>query len=76
MAQVTVYMDDETMGRLRAAAEGAGLSVSAWLARLVRNETRDTWSAEVRALAGSWKDMPLAEELREAEPSDVPREPF
>lgn len=76
MAQVTVYMDDETLGRLRAAAEEAGLSVSAWLARQVRDETRGAWSAEVRALAGSWKDMPLAEELRGTEPSDVPREPF
>ena len=33
MAQVTLYMDDDTMARMRAAAEAAGLSMSAWLAQ-------------------------------------------
>jgi hypothetical protein len=74
MAQVTLYMDDDTVRRLRAAAEQAGLSMSAWLAQLVRERTRATWPAEVVALAGAWGDLPTAEELRAGSAQDVPRE--
>ena len=74
MAQVTLYMDDETMARMRAAAEAAGLSMSAWLAQLVKERTRTEWPREVAALAGAWRDLPGAEELREAQPEDATRE--
>lgn len=74
MAQVTIYMDDDTVARMRAAAEQAGLSMSAWLARLVRERTRTEWPAEVAALAGAWADVPDAEELRTGSASDFPRE--
>jgi hypothetical protein len=76
MAQVTLYMDDETMKRLRAAAEAAGLSMSAWLAQIVRERTRAEWPADVVALAGAWRDLPDAETLRVSPPADLPREPF
>ncbi len=75
MGQVTLYMDDDTLGRMRQAAEAAGLSMSAWLARLVRERTRDEWPADVVALAGAWPDLPTAEELRSG-PSDAAREPW
>lgn len=74
MAQVTIYMDDDTVARMRTAAEQAGLSMSAWLARLVRERTRVEWPAEVAALAGAWADVPDAEDLRAGSPADVPRE--
>ena len=74
MAQVTLYMDDDTMARMRAAAEAAGLSMSAWLTRLVRERTRTEWPGDVAALAGAWRDLPSAEELRGAQPADVARE--
>ncbi len=74
MAQVTLYMDDETLGRMRTAAEAAGVSMSAWLAQLVRERTRREWPAAVAALAGAWKDLPCADDLRAAPPADVPRE--
>jgi hypothetical protein len=74
MAQVTLYMDDDTMSRMRLAAEQAGLSMSAWLAQLVRERTRTEWPREVQALAGAWRDAPGAEALRQDEPPDLPRE--
>lgn len=74
MGQVTLYMDDETLARVRAAAEAAGLSMSAWLVELVRERTRRDWPAEVAELAGAWRDLPLAEIARAHQPPDVERE--
>lgn len=74
MAQVTIYLDDELLSRSRAAAEAAGLSLSAWLARLVRERTRDQWPDDVAALAGAWRDLPSTDELRAAQVADTPRE--
>ncbi len=76
MAQVTIYMDDDTVARMRTAAEQAGLSMSAWLARLVRERMQTEWPAEVASLAGAWSDLPCAEELRRCGADDVPREEF
>ncbi len=74
MGQVTIYLDDLLLARTRAAADAAGLSVSAWLARLVRERTRTEWPDDVAALAGAWRDLPTAEELRAAQAEDTPRE--
>ena len=74
MGQVTLYMDEDTLGRMRAAAEAAGMSMSAWLAQLVRERTRTEWPRDVAALAGAWRCMPSAEELRDDEPADTARE--
>lgn len=71
---VTLYLDEDTLSRMRAAAEAAGLSMSAWLAQLVRERTRRAWPAEVVALAGAWRDLPTAEELRGSVGEDVRRE--
>ena len=74
MAQVTIYLDDDLLARTRAAAEAAGLSLSAWLAGLVRDRTRTDWPEDVAALAGAWKDLPTAEELRASPVEDLPRQ--
>lgn len=74
MGQMTIYLDDELILRTRAAADAAGLSVSAWLARLVRDRTRTQWPDDVAALAGAWRDLPTAEELRATQAQDTPRE--
>jgi len=78
MAQVTIYLDDETAAAMRRSAKSAGLSMSAWLARLVREKTQTTWPPHVRSLAGAWAgdDFPTAEELRTGVPTDTPRESF
>jgi len=74
VAQVTLYLDEETKRRVRKAARAAGVSQSRWLAELVKRGTASEWPAEVRELAGSWPDFPEAEEMRPAEPADVRRE--
>ena len=74
MAQVTLYMDEDTMARMRAAAEVAGVSMSAWLAQLVRERTRTEWPPEVKALAGVWRDVQDACAPGAGVAVDVPRE--
>jgi hypothetical protein len=64
MARLTPYLDDDTIARMRSAAEAAGMSVSVWVAHVVRERTLNGWPSEVVALAGAWPDLPTAEELR------------
>jgi hypothetical protein len=74
MAQVTLYLDEKTRKRVRDAARAAGLSQSRWLAELVRRGTQAEWPAEVRELAGGWRDFPEADELRRDRGRDTRRE--
>lgn len=74
MGQVTIYLDDESERRLKSAAESAGMPVSRWVANIVREKTRTAWPEQVRQLAGAWRDLPEAEQLRGAQAQDVERE--
>lgn len=74
MAQVTLYLDEETARRARQAAKAAGVSQSRWLAALVREKTAREWPAAVRELAGSWGDFPEEAELRRNPGRDAARE--
>lgn len=74
MAQVTIYLDDASEKRVKAAARKAGVSVSRWVAELVENRTRMEWPAEVLELAGAWPDFPDPEELRTQAGKDHRRE--
>lgn len=74
MPQVTLYLDEETDRRARAAAAAAGLSYSRWLGSLVRASTEEAWPESVRELAGAVRDFPTAEEMYRATTGDVPRE--
>ena len=76
MGQVTLYLDVETEARMKEAASAAGVSQSRWLADLIRERTANEWPDSIAALAGSWADMPTAEDLRQSPGEDVPREPF
>lgn len=61
---------------MREAAKTAGISQSRWLADLIRERTANEWPPSMAALAGAWADMPTAEELRQRQGEDVPRESF
>lgn len=76
MAQVTLYLDEETIERVRRAAKASGLSPSRWLAQLVREKTAREWPASVREMAGAWGDFPEAAELRRTDGKDATREPL
>jgi len=74
MAQVTIYLDDDSDNRLKEAARAEGISVSKWIARLIEEKTRSEWPSSVRTLAGAWSaDFPEAENLRQGLGVDLPR---
>ncbi len=74
MAQLTLYLDDETESRLKETANSAGMSLSRWVANLIREKIASEWPVSVIELAGAWADLPTAEELRRDVPEDLPRE--
>jgi hypothetical protein len=64
MAQITLYIDENTQARLREAAASRKVSQSRFVAELIRKATAPQWPPEVLALAGAVPHFPLAEELR------------
>ncbi len=74
MAQVTIYVDRATEKRMRGAAAEAGLSLSKWISKLIREKTRDEWPERVKGMAGAWSDLPTAEEIRPNRETDLARE--
>ncbi len=76
MAQVTLYLDDETADRLKKAAKQAGLSRSRFLAELVREKTATEWPQAVKELAGAWPDLESAKGLRRRTGRDARRGRF
>ena len=73
MAQVTIYLDDETEEKARAAARSKGVSLSKWVAERVRQGALSDWPDYVRELAGAWSDLPSAEQLRKLKGRDARR---
>ena len=76
MAQVTLYLDDETAKRVKKAARDAGLSRSRWLARLIRERTATEWPQEVKDLAGAWAEIEPTDGLRRGTDRDSRRSRF
>jgi hypothetical protein len=74
MGQVTIYLDRETENKLRLMVKTSGMSLSKWLAELIRAKTETEWPDSVRRLAGAWKDLPTAEEIRRGLVTDADRE--
>lgn len=74
MAQITLYLEDDTACKLRAAAETSGISVSSFVAELIRRKVATEWPDNVARLAGSWTDLPSGKEIRRGQPDDLPRE--
>ena len=74
MAQLTLYLDNETEAKLKETANSAGMSLSRWVANLIREKITSQWPVSVIELAGAWADLPTAEELRRDVPEDLPRE--
>ena len=74
MAQVTIYLDSETEKKMLNIVKKSGISKSKWVADLIKDKTTDTWPEHIVKLAGAWKDLPTAEELRMPIGRDVKRE--
>jgi len=76
MAQVTIYLEDDVVDKMKSAAKESSISQSKWVSNLIRNKVSTQWPDSVKNLAGSWADMPDAEILREGFGQDAPRESF
>ena len=74
MVQVTIYLDKETEEKMRAYTKSKAISQSQWIASLIRERLRTEWPEQVIALAGAWKDFPLAEDIRAGVEKDAERE--
>ena len=76
MGQLTLYLDAETEARLKQAAKAHGISMSKWVAAMIREKASAEWSPAVRELSGAWSDFPDLETIREGAGEDVPRLPL
>lgn len=74
MGQVTIYLDDTTEKKMLNMVEKSGISKSKWIAELIREKTTTTWPENVVRLAGAWKDLPTADEIRDKMGTDSIRE--
>ena len=73
LGQVTIYLDEDTEAKARAAAASKGVSLSKWVVERIERGTRAEWPAFVREMEGAWADLPSAEQLRKKQGKDVKR---
>lgn len=76
MAKIMMYLDEQTEGLMRKAAQRAGLPYSRWVAGLIHAAARDSWPKDFLQLAGSLPDAPLSTEIRATDSADLPRAPW
>jgi hypothetical protein len=60
MAQLHCYLPEETAEQFRQKAKQANLSISKYLALLVKNEICQDWPENYFDFIGSWEGGPLA----------------
>lgn len=63
MAQITLYLDDETQALVERRARASGLSKSRWVAELIGKHAAHEWPQACLDLAGKFPDFPLREDL-------------
>jgi hypothetical protein len=76
MKKLILEIDETTEARIFTAAKTAGLSAQQWLKRIIDEKTVASWPDSVKALAGTWQDMPFSDELLKGEGQDITRENF
>ena len=64
----------EPVKRIHRRLKKSGLSKSKWISDLIKQKTAGTWPESIVELAGAWKDLPTAEEIRKDLGVDVERE--
>ena len=75
MSQITIYLDGELESRMKTAVKASRLSVSKWIANLIREKIATEWPQDVVDLAGSWgDDFPSLQEIRATQVADSSRE--
>ena len=76
MKKLILEIDETTEARIFTAAKTAGLSDKQWLKRIIDEKTVASWPDSVKALAGTWQDMPFSDELRKGEGQDITRQNY
>ena len=76
MAQVTIYLDGDTEGKMLKYLEVAEVSKSKWITDLIRDKLNTDWPADFTELAGSITDFPSVDDIRVGEGTDLSRETF
>lgn len=84
MSQVTIYLDDDAVARAKASAAAARLSLSAWIAKLVKEQVPPMdangypcgFFEHIAEQALAWQDFPEADALRDQDAPELPREPW
>ncbi len=74
MGQVTIYLDVETEKKMRKIIKKRGISRSKWIVGLIQEKAATSWPETVASLAGAWRDLPTAEEVRKKIGRDASRE--
>ena len=74
MGQVTIYLEDRIETEMKAAAKTSKLSVSKWVAEIIKEKIETEWPAEIYDMAGTWNDFPSIKVLRSSSEKDIPRE--
>lgn len=82
MSQVTIYLDAAAITRAKSAAAVAKLSLSAWIAKLVKEQSPQVdangypvgFFEDMAANTQHWQDFQLAKSLRANASPDLPRE--
>ena len=74
MGQITIYLDSDLEKKMRAYVKSTHISQSKWIANIIEEKINNEWPESVINLAGAWKDIPTAEEIRQTEGTDIKRE--
>lgn len=74
MGRVTIYLDEYTEKRAKKAARSKGVSLSKWIASVLRPKAVTAWPKEVLDLEGPWPDFPEIHELRRGALPDAQRD--
>lgn len=67
MAQVTIYINNELESKIKNKALSLNISISKFIAKILEQKIDNEWNADVKELAGSWKDFPELKEIEKRE---------
>ncbi len=74
MSQLTIYLDDVSMGEVKRSARREHVSVSKWARRRLCEAVRHTWPPDYFALFGALGDADLSRPPQSDLPADGARE--
>ncbi len=74
MGQFTIYIAEQTELNLNSVLQNTNKSKSKWISDLINEKIRNEFPVSIKKLAGAWKDLPDAEELRKNLSQDIERE--